>query len=103
MFFPHLIITGRIIVVMTVTQHLEELRQYKERHGCADCNIEFPHYVLEFDHRPGTKKLGNVYHVLKKYGIDRAREEIKKCDVVCSNCHKIRTHNRQEDLMRLAS
>jgi hypothetical protein len=88
---------------MTVTQHLDELRDYKEHRGCADCKTNFPHYVLEFDHRPGTKKLGNVYHVLKKYGIEKARQEIKKCDVVCSNCHKIRTYTRQEALVRLAS
>jgi hypothetical protein len=50
--------------------------------------------MLEFDHRPGEKKLDNVYRVLKKYGLEKAMEEIRKCDVVCANCHKHRTHHR---------
>jgi hypothetical protein len=50
--------------------------------------------MLEFDHRPEEKKLDNVYRVLKKYGLEKAMEEIKKCDVVCANCHKHRTHHR---------
>jgi hypothetical protein len=51
--------------------------------------------MLEFDHRPEYKKLDNVYRVLKKYGLEKAMEEIKKCDVVCANCHKHRTHHRE--------
>jgi hypothetical protein len=50
--------------------------------------------MLEFDHRPEEKKLDNVYRVLKRYGLEKAMEEIKKCDVVCANCHKHRTHHR---------
>jgi hypothetical protein len=50
--------------------------------------------MLEFDHRPGHKKLDNVYRVLKNYGWERAVEEISKCDVVCANCHKHRTYTR---------
>jgi hypothetical protein len=53
--------------------------------------------MLEFDHRPEHKKIANVYTVLKKYGNAKAWEEIAKCDVVCSNCHKHRTHHRQEE------
>ena len=53
--------------------------------------------MLEFDHRPEHKKLDNVYRVLKKYGLEKAMEEIKKCDVVCANCHKHRTYHRMLD------
>lgn len=80
---------------MTVSEHLPQLRKYKEDKGCADCRNRFPHYMLEFDHRPGHKKVDNVYRVLKKYGIDKAWEEVKKCDVVCANCHKHRTYHRE--------
>ena len=85
--------------VMSITEHLPKLQGYKEDQGCFDCGIFYPHYVLEFDHRPGVKKFGNVYHVLKKYGWDKAWAEVKKCDVVCSNCHKVRTYTRTEELM----
>jgi hypothetical protein len=73
---------------------LEAIQAYKERMGCIDCANEYPHYVLEFDHLPEFKKFGQVSHVLKKYGPDKAWEEIAKCDVVCSNCHKLRTNER---------
>lgn len=76
---------------------LEDFHLYKEKHGCADCRNHFPHYVLEFDHRPEFKKLDGVYRVLRNYGEDMAWAEIAKCDVVCANCHKIRTYQREQD------
>ena len=80
---------------MSVSEYLPAIRKFKEDKGCADCRNRFPHYMLEFDHRPEHKKLGNIYYVLKKYGNEKAWEEIAKCDVVCANCHKHRTHHRQ--------
>lgn len=73
---------------------LQDLHVYKENLGCFDCKKNYPHYVLEFDHRPGEKKIDVVYRVLKNYGSDMAWAEVQKCDVVCSNCHKIRTYTR---------
>jgi hypothetical protein len=74
---------------------LEEIHLLKESHGCSDCRNRFPHYVLEFDHRPGEQKIDNVTRVLKNYGADMAWKEVAKCDIVCSNCHKIRTYIRE--------
>lgn len=75
---------------------LEEIHLYKEKHGCSDCRNIFPHYILEFDHRPEHKKIDNVYRVLRAYGEQAAWKEIKKCDVVCANCHKLRTYQREQ-------
>lgn len=71
-------------------------REYKERMGCQDCGEKYPHYILEFDHVSGSRKIDNVYRVLKKYGEEKAWQEVKKCDVVCANCHKQRTFLREE-------
>lgn len=76
---------------------LEELHLYKEKHGCADCRNRYPHYVLEFDHRPEFRKIDGVYRVLRNYGPDAAWAEVAKCDVVCANCHKVRTYQREHD------
>lgn len=73
---------------------LEELQMFKEGRGCEECSIAYPHYVLEFDHRPEFKKIDNVYRVFKKFGKDKAWQEVAKCDVVCANCHKTRTWDR---------
>ena len=69
--------------------------EYKESKGCFDCQGMFPHYVLEFDHKPEFEKSDVVYRVLVAEGVEKAWEEIAKCDVVCANCHKIRTYNRK--------
>lgn len=61
---------------------------------CMDCKQLFPPCVMDFDHVRGNKKfqVGKASHRNK---IDVLRE-IEKCDLVCSNCHRIRTANRRE-------
>ena len=49
---------------------------------------------MEFDHARGKKVLPIAN--MKYYRIDRLMEEIAKCDLVCSNCHAIRTHRRKQ-------
>ena len=63
---------------------------------CADCGAKYPPYVMDFDHRCGTRKLSNVADLVRNFCAKRALAEIEKCDVVCSNCHRIRTHNRHQ-------
>lgn len=58
---------------------------------CADCGITDPR-VLQFDHTQNNKTK-NVAHFLGK-SYSKAKEEALKCDVVCANCHVIRTSNR---------
>jgi hypothetical protein len=61
---------------------------------CADCNRRYPFYVMQFDHVRG-KKAFTVGHGVRSVRNSRSLlEEIKKCDVVCANCHAIRTHER---------
>ena len=69
--------------------------EYKEEKGCFDCKGIFPHYILEFDHKPEFEKIAAVYNVMKTLGIPKAWEEVAKCDVVCANCHKARTYQRK--------
>ena len=59
---------------------------------CADCGTR-DHRVLEFDHVRG-KKLGNISNMVKGYSIARIQAEIDKCEIVCANCHRIRTGAR---------
>lgn len=76
---------------------LQDLHLYKEKNGCTDCRNKFPHYVLEFDHKPQFQKIDVVYRVLRNYGEKAAWLEVAKCDVVCSNCHKVRTYTREQE------
>lgn len=66
------------------------LNDYKMSKGCQDCKYKENPVALDFDHVRG-KKLRNVS---QSKSISQAKIEMKKCEVVCSNCHRIRTFNR---------
>lgn len=56
---------------------------------CMDCgNNDWR--VLEFDHRDMNNKSMNIADATK-YSLEKTKKEIEKCDIVCSNCHRIRT------------
>ena len=59
--------------------------------GCMDCgNTDVR--VLEWDHRDPAQKVHNVsYLVSKGHPIVQVQAEMDKCDLVCANCHRIRT------------
>lgn len=59
-----------------------------------DCGESYPYYVMDFDHREGEHKVQIVSILANRGTLKQVREEIAKCDVVCSNCHRIRTFKR---------
>ena len=67
------------------------IAQAKDR-PCADCGNRFPSYVMDFDHVRGTKRFDIGNHTQVMPSPAQLAAEIAKCDVVCSNCHRIRTH-----------
>jgi hypothetical protein len=71
-----------------------EIRKLKER-PCADCDEEYPYYVMDFDHISDDKE-ADVSRLCNSGCLKRALAEAKKCDVVCSNCHRIRTFERMK-------
>lgn len=81
------------------TEKCEELRQFimgmKDK-PCSDCGNKYPPEVMDFDHRPGEEKLGNIsslqHFKMKKEILEK---EIAKCDLVCANCHRMRTSSRK--------
>ncbi len=76
------------------------VRDYKEAAGCADCKLNFPYYVLEFDHLPGYEKKFNISDMVNGSLARQARtqiiEEMSKCEVLCANCHRVRTFSRMK-------
>lgn len=81
------------------TKQSRYLWELKESSGCADCKEKYPHYMLEFDHLPEYQKLGSPMEIARNYSMQKALNEVKKCDVVCANCHKIRTWQRYLDTL----
>jgi hypothetical protein len=70
------------------------LRDLKTKTPCVDCGINYPYYVMDFDHVRGVKH-ANVMELVSTLSKKRIDEEIAKCEIVCSNCHRIRTHMRK--------
>lgn len=62
---------------------------------CTDCGIQFPHYVMEFDHCRGDKSCNLS---TGRMSLTQISNELDKCDVVCANCHKTRTWNRLQSV-----
>lgn len=56
---------------------------------CVDCGID-DWRVLEFDHRNRKTKKFNIADSVS-FSIEKIQKEIDKCDIVCANCHNIRT------------
>ena len=63
------------------------------RRPCHDCGGTFPPWVMDFDHRDPSGKSFNVTSS-RAMLMSRSRllAEIEKCDIVCANCHAVRTY-----------
>lgn len=70
------------------------INELKSNKPCVDCSGRFPYYVMDYDHLDQ-----------KDFELNRARQsrtdkqkvlvEIKKCDLICVNCHRLRTFTRK--------
>jgi hypothetical protein len=50
---------------------------------------------MHFDHLDGDMKSAGISQLRTIAMID---EEVKKCELVCANCHAERTHKRRLDI-----
>ncbi len=68
---------------------------------CMDCSGVFAWCAMDFDHRPDeVKEFGVGSKGRLKATPERLAEvekEIAKCNLVCSNCHRVRTKNRKNN------
>jgi hypothetical protein len=63
---------------------------------CLDCRGAFEPYQMDFDHRDRTTK---SFRLTEGRALLKSRaellQELAKCDVVCANCHAIRTYAQE--------
>lgn len=71
------------------------IRRVKSYLGCIDCNNK-DWRVLDFDHVRGIKifQISAVHRF--NYGLTELKQEMRKCDVRCSNCHRIKTYEERQ-------
>ena len=80
------------------SRNRELYRQSKEGKPCARCGGVFPQVVMDYDHLdPKTKRM--CVAQMLGYSWADIQSEINKCELLCSNCHRIKTYetsNRQK-------
>lgn len=66
----------------------------KDNRHCVDCGIAYRHWQLEFDHLSDKEFTIGQYRS-HTTDITVIKKEMEKCEVVCANCHRDRTHQRR--------
>jgi hypothetical protein len=79
-----------------VAYKIDFIKDFKMNNPCMDCGKFYHYYAMDFDHVRGQK----VRDISDMWGapIEKIKEEIAKCDLVCATCHRLRTWKRKEFL-----
>jgi predicted kinase len=63
---------------------------------CADCGAVLDPVCMDFDHLPGFTKEHNIVDMVRRRMTwSKIEVEMAKCEVVCANCHRLRTKRRR--------
>lgn len=67
---------------------------------CQDCNIKATEHnfvIFQFDHLDRHNKVAKIADMVKtRHTIHDIDQEIAKCEMVCGNCHAMRTYYRRD-------
>lgn len=80
-------------------QYRKKLREFLNKIKnvpCKDCGGRFPPVCMDFDHLDSSKKELKIGSLVSSPTEEMLLAEIVKCEIVCSNCHRIRTFNRKQ-------
>lgn len=72
-------------------QQLRDIVIEAKKVPCIDCGVSYPHYVMDSHHRDPSEKEDVIATLVKMGNESRLRAELAKCDIICANCHRIRT------------
>ena len=73
------------------------VNRYKTYVGCKDCGYKEHAVALQLDHVRGVKTMAVSSMVTRATSLKRIKEEMRKCEVRCANCHAIVTQKRREE------
>ena len=73
------------------------LRRYKLLKGCVYCGYKKHFSALDFDHINRITKIKSISRlVTDTVSFKRIKDEVRKCEVLCSNCHRIKTYETKD-------
>jgi hypothetical protein len=70
-----------------------QINALKRNVPCADCGAIFDSFCMDFDHVSGSKR--ESVSQMCSCSLATVLEEVSKCELVCANCHRIRTESRK--------
>ena len=73
-------------------KNVKIIHEEKLRRGCKCCGYNAHACALDFDHLDPTTKTRNVAK-MHTTNLLTLSKEIAKCQVLCANCHRIKTHD----------
>ena len=73
-------------------------RRYKEMVGCQECGYNAHFAALDFNHINPKDKLHHPSALISSTVTGELLwAELEKCEVLCSNCHRIHSHETREE------
>lgn len=78
-----------------VKKYRKIIQRYKMFCGCKSCGYKKHPVALHLNHKDPMKKKGQVSEMIKSSGWGKIKEEIRKCEVLCANCHSIHTYKEK--------
>ena len=86
---------GKIAIEKCYKNTLKERRDLidniKLKTGCLLCGYKEHPVALDFDHLNPLEKSFTIGTKYTSVSLDRLIKEIKKCRVLCANCHRVET------------
>jgi len=73
------------------------INRYKLLKGCQLCGYKKHFSALEFDHISRSSKIKAISMLIKEGNSWKMiKEEVKKCMLLCSNCHRLKTYENKD-------
>ena len=85
---------GRVDAQRHQWRHNADLLDRLRSVPCGDCRGVFAQCAMDFDHRDPSTKIRSVTRLING-STERMLAEAAKCDIVCANCHRLRTFRRR--------
>lgn len=91
--------SGRVSLKKRSAEYRNKINEIKLQRGCMDCGYNEASEALDFDHLR-DKSFGLSYGYNLNW--NDVLIEMEKCEIVCANCHRIRTKKRINELRKSA-
>lgn len=94
--------TGREVFRKAIRSQRKRRRSYlwsQKSRPCMDCGGTFPAEAMDFDHV--EEKSFSIATGGMRKSFSELQSELQKCQVVCANCHRVRTSRRRRGLTAL--